>query len=156
MTIRTATPADGPALGRLGALLMRVHYDFDRTRFLKPEGDVEAGYGGFLLSQLDDKDAVIFVAEDDGHVIGYCYAGIEPLSWKELRDTAGFIHDIAVDAGARRHGVANALVDAAIAWFRARGLARVMLWTAAGNRGAQALFERAGFRHTMTEMTLDL
>jgi ribosomal protein S18 acetylase RimI-like enzyme len=156
MTIRTATPADGPALGRLGALLMRVHYDFDRTRFLAPQGDVEAGYGAFLLSQLDDEDSIIFVADEEGQVVGYCYAGIEPMSWKELRDTAGFIHDIAVAAGARRNGIANALADAAISWFRARGLARVMLWTAAGNLGAQALFERAGFRHTMSEMTLDL
>jgi hypothetical protein len=31
------------ALGRLGALLMTVHYDFDGTRFLEPKGDVEGG-----------------------------------------------------------------------------------------------------------------
>ena len=36
MTIRLATPADLPALGRLGALLMRTHYEFDPQRFMAP------------------------------------------------------------------------------------------------------------------------
>jgi len=156
MHIRQATRADGPALGKLGALLMAVHYDFDRTRFLAPEGDVESGYAGFLVSQLDQADTVIFVAEHDGRIVGYCYAGIEPMSWKELRAEAGFVHDLAVEPHERRHGVARALLQEAIDWFRARGVARVMLWTAAGNAAARELFAKTGFRHTMAEMTLDL
>jgi hypothetical protein len=39
---------------------------------------------------------VTFVSRD-GTVVGYVYAGIEPQSWKELRDAAGFIHDVVVD-----------------------------------------------------------
>ena len=156
MLIRKATDQDHADLGRLGALLMTVHYDFDGTRFLKPEGDVEAGYAAFLVSQLDDPDSLILVAEHEGHVVGYCYAGIEPLSWKELRDEAGFIHDLAIEPGARRRGAARELMAAAITWCRERGLARVMLWTAASNDAAHQLFRRAGFRDTMTEMTMDL
>ena len=154
--IRTATIRDYAELGRLGALLMTVHYDFDRTRFLRPDGNVEEGYAGFLISQLGDPDSVILVAENADRVVGYCYASIEPLSWKELRDEAGFIHDLAIEPAARRHGAGRALMAAAIEWFRARGMARVMLWTAAGNAAAQQLFRSAGFRDTMTEMTMDL
>jgi ribosomal protein S18 acetylase RimI-like enzyme len=156
MVIREATADDRAALGRLGALLMTVHYQFDRRRFLAPGEDAESGYADFLSSQLGDPDVVIFVAEIDGEVRGYCYAGIEPLSWKELRDEAGFIHDIAVEPDARRHGAATALMQAAIEWFRRRGQARVMLWTAAQNAPARRLFQQAGFRETMTEMTLEL
>lgn len=36
MVIRKATRADREVLGRLGALLMTVHYNFDRRRFLAP------------------------------------------------------------------------------------------------------------------------
>ena len=36
MVIRSATPADLPVVGRLGALLMRVHHEFDAERFLAP------------------------------------------------------------------------------------------------------------------------
>ena len=156
MVIRKAERADRDALGRLGALLMDVHYNFDRRRFLDPGADASAGYARFLLSQLNDPDAIILVAENEGAVVGYCYAGIEPLSWKELRDEAGFIHDLALDPAARRQGAGRALVDAAIDWFRGRGLARVMLWTSTQNLAARELFLGAGFRPTMTEMTLDL
>jgi ribosomal protein S18 acetylase RimI-like enzyme len=156
MVIRVATAADQDALGRLGALLMTVHYDFDRRRFLEPSGDAAAGYARFLVSQLRRDDSVIFVAEIDDAVAGYCYAGIEPLSWQELRDEAGFVQDLALDPSARRQGAGRALMHAAIAWFRQRKMNRVMLWTSPANTAARQLFEQAGFRPTMTEMTLDL
>jgi GNAT superfamily N-acetyltransferase len=156
MMIRKATRDDGDALGRLGALLMDVHYNFDQRRFLDPGADAAAGYARFLVSQLRDPDAVIFVAEIDGVVEGYCYAGIEPLSWKELRDEAGFIHDLALAPGARRRGAARALLAAAVEWLRGRNVARVMLWTSTRNDAARELFSSFGFRPTMTEMTLEL
>ena len=152
-SVRRAVLADRPALGRLGVHLMRVHYAFDQQRFLAPGRNPEAGYARFLGEQLEAPDVAVFVAERDGEVVGYVYAGIEPLSWKELRDRAGFVHDVAVDESARRAGVAAALMEAAIAWVQAQGVSSVMLWTAAPNEGAQKLFEKLGFRPTMLEMT---
>jgi GNAT superfamily N-acetyltransferase len=154
--IRPATRHDLPALGRLGAHLMRVHYAFDPKRFLAPGRDPESGYAHFLGTQLDAENAVVFVAERDGRTIAYVFAGIEPLSWKELRHEAGFVYDIVVDEAERRSGVASALMEAAAAWVRERGVPRLMLWTAAPNEGAHRLFERFGFRRTMIEMTKEL
>jgi ribosomal protein S18 acetylase RimI-like enzyme len=155
-TIRRALPADVSALGRLGAHLMRVHYGLDPLRFLDPGARPEAGYGAFLEHQLRDDDQAVFVAEKGGAIVGYVYAGVEPLSWKELRDRAGFVHDIVVLQDERRGGVASALLSAAIAWLETRGVPRVMLWTAHKNGAAQALFEGHGFRRTMVEMTREL
>lgn len=154
--IRRATAGDVPALGRLGALLMRTHYGFDPQRFLAPGAGVDTGYGSFLRSQLRDEDVAVFVAERGGAVIGYVFAGLEPLSWKELRDACGFIHDVAVEEAGRRTGVATALIETAADWLRSRGAPRVVLWTAAQNDAAQRLFERLGFRRTMVEMTREL
>ncbi len=78
------------------------------------------------------------------------------MSWKELREAAGFIHDVLVDEAHRRGGVAGALLDAASEWLKSRGAPRVMLWTAERNHAAQRLFEQAGFRRTMIEMTREL
>ena len=122
--IRPATEADVPALGRLGASLMRLHYDFDRQRFLAPRDNPEEGYGYFLGSQL--------------------------------RDAAGFIHDVVVDESHRGGGIASALLETASLWLKAHGAPRVMLWTAERNHAAQRLFEQAGFRRTMIEMTREL
>jgi ribosomal protein S18 acetylase RimI-like enzyme len=154
--IRPATAADLPALGRLGALLLRTHHAFDSLRFMPPGVDPEAGYAWFLGTQLDEADAVVLVAEAEGAIRGYVYAGLEPRSWKELREAAGFIHDVAVDEASRHQGLATALVQAAVAWLRDRGAPRVLLWTAEKNGGARRLFTSLGFRPTMVEMTREL
>src|SRR5215208_6273610 len=130
VAIRRANAADLPRLGVLGASLLRTHYAFDPLRFMAPRGDPESGYAWFLGTQLKESDVAVFVAEKDGNVVGYVYAGLEPQSWKELREAAGFIHDVVVTPEAQRHGVARALVDAACEWFRTIGAPRVVLWTA--------------------------
>ncbi|HVR38094.1 MAG TPA: GNAT family N-acetyltransferase [Thermoanaerobaculia bacterium] len=155
-TIRKAEPRDLEALGQLGAMLMRTHHDFDPQRFLAPGRGSSRGYASFLGDVLDSPDGCIFVAERDGLIAGYVYAALEPLSWKELRGPAGFIHDIAVAEDARRSGIATKLMHVAIDWLRERGAPRVILWTAAPNETAQALFHDLGFRDTMQEMTLEL
>jgi ribosomal protein S18 acetylase RimI-like enzyme len=154
--IRRAVKADAPALGRLGGLLLRTHFEFDRQRFLAPGDDPESGYAWFLASELAKDDVAVFVAEQDGLAIGYVYVGIEPQSWKELREECGFIHDIVVSAEGRRGGVATALIDTAIGWLKEQGAPRVMLWTAEPNEAAQKLFAKLGFRRTMIEMTREL
>ena len=157
VTIRRATPSDLPALGRMGAMLMRTHFAFDRKRFLEPGDNAEEGYAWFLGEQLeDDVNAIVLVAERNGEVIGYVYAALEPISWKELRDACGVIHDILVEERGRRHGVATTLMEAAMAWLKEQGAPRVVLGTAEQNEGAQRLFARLGFRRTMVEMTREL
>jgi GNAT superfamily N-acetyltransferase len=54
---------------------------------------------------------------------------------------------------ARGQGLGTRLVEAAADWLEEHGAPRVMLWTAEKNPTAQRLFERAGFRRTMIEMT---
>jgi len=156
VSIRKAERRDEGALGKLGAMLMRTHYAFDPKRFLPIGEGTERGYGAFLGSMIDAEDDRVFVAEENGAIVGYVFAGLEPLSWKELRGPAGFIHDIAVVEEHRRTGIGAQLMDIAIAWLRERGAPRVILWTAAPNKEAQSLFRRIGFRDTMYEMTMEL
>ncbi len=157
VTIRRAERRDLPALGRLGAMLMRTHYAFDPLRFLPAGDSAESGYAWFLGNVMESEDGGVFVAEEEGgEVVGYVYAALEPLSWKELRGPAGFIHDIAVREETRGAGVARQLLAAGIEWLREQGAPRVILWSAAPNEGAQRLFRRLGFRETMVEMTLEL
>lgn len=153
VTIRAATRADLDDVGRLGAELMRIHYGFDQARFMEPRGDAATGYAWFLGSELDNPQAVVIVADRAGQIVGYAYAGLEPQSWKELRDPAGFIHDVVVAESARGQGIATLLVEAAARWLEEHGAPRVLLWSAELNVAAQRLFARLGFRRTMIEMT---
>jgi ribosomal protein S18 acetylase RimI-like enzyme len=156
IVIRHADEKDLSSLGRLGALLLRAHFAFDPLRFIAPGTNPEENYAWFLRSQLREQDVVVLVAARGESVLGYVYAGIEPKSWKELRDTAGFIHDVVVDESSRNSGIGQALLEAAIEWLHKRGVPRVVLWTADQNHPAQRLFSRLGFRRTMIEMTREM
>lgn len=156
VAIRRATRADLPAIGRLGALLVTTHHDFDRKRFFAATSGTAEGYASFLGTQLDAPKIVVLVAVQDERVIGYTYAGVEGHDWMSLRGRAGVLYDIIVDPDARRHGVGRSLLDATVAHLKSLGAPQVVLSTADRNERAQRLFERAGFRATMVEMTLDL
>lgn len=153
MTIRPATTADLAAIGRLGALLVRAHHDFDPLRFLAATSSTERGYGSYIGSQIGVEDVIVLVAEADGEVVGYTYAGIEGIDYMALRGPAGALYDIVVDPARRGTGIGRALLDATLAELTKRGAPRVVLSTAERNEPAQRLFARAGFRRTMVEMT---
>src|SRR5919108_1235075 len=156
VTIRPATEADLQAIGRLGALLVRTHHEFDAARFIAATSQTERGYAAFLATQLDERDVVMLVAVQDGEVIGYTYAGVEGWDYMSLRGPAGVLHDIVVDPAHRGHGIGRMLLDATLAALKARCAPRVVLSTAERNESAKRLFARAGFRRTMLEMTCEL
>ena len=109
VSIRRAVASDAQRLGMLGAMLMRTHYAFDPQRFLAAGAQAAKGYENFLESQLDDEESVVFVAEQDTRIIGYVYAGLEPMSWKELRGPAAFIHDVMIEEEAQGRGAGTCL-----------------------------------------------
>ena len=156
MQIRPARSEDLPAVSRLAAELVRMHHRLDRDRFMLVE-PVEDGYQWFFARELGREAARILVAEGDGgRILGYAYATLEERNWNDLLDACGKLNDLYVDAGARRGGIARALVDATFAWFRERRAPRVVLLSAWQNADAHAFFEALGFRRTMLEMTAEL
>ena len=154
--VRRATSADLPAIGRLGALLVAEHHSFDSRRFLAATDRTPTDYASFIGTQLEDPETAVFVADDGGNVIGYAFAAVEGYNWMELRGPAGVLHDVVVDPGHRRRGVGRLLLDATLTYFKARGVPRVVLFTAEQNEPAQQLFASVGFRRTMIEMTREL
>ena len=154
--VRRATPADLPRIGRLGALLVEEHYDFDPRRFLAARPRTPADYASFMSAQLEDPDSAVLVADDNGDMIGYAYAAVEGYDYMALRGPAGVLHDLIVDPEHRGRDVGRLLLNATLAFFRSRGVPRVVLSTAEQNEAAQRLFASMGFRRTMIEMTREL
>jgi len=156
LVIRPATPEDLQAIGRLGALLVKTHHDFDPERFMAASPQTEHGYASYLGSQLPRKDVIILVAEHGGQVVGYSYSGIEGRDYMSLRGPAGVLHDIVVDLSHRGRNVGRSLLDATLEALAERGVPQIVLFTAAPNEAARRLFARAGFRETMVEMTREV
>jgi len=156
VSVRPARRTDAPKLGQLGTLLVREHYEFDPKRFLPVTAQTEERYGAFLASQLDEPDVFVLVAERGGKVLGYAYAGVEGYDYMSLRGPAGVLNDIVVDPPERGRGIGRMLLEATIQELKSRGAPRIVLSTAEQNEAAQRLFERAGFRRTMIEMTREV
>lgn len=61
------------------------------------------------------------------------------------------LNDLYVDAGARRQGVARALLDAAATFAREDGAAGISLETSRDNAAARALYLAAGWQEDATQ-----
>jgi ribosomal protein S18 acetylase RimI-like enzyme len=154
VTVRRATRADLPSVASLAGELVRMHHETDRKRFFLPER-VEEGYAWWLGRELDRKEAVVMVAEVAERVVGYAYGSLEERNWNALLDAHGEIHDLYVAETERRKQVGRALLDALVRELEALGADPIVLATMVGNVAAQHLFEAAGFRRTMVELTRD-
>lgn len=155
MLIRDMNAGDLEAASLLAEGLVTLHHQWDETRFFTMP-QVARGYRGFFESQLGQQGVLLLVAELDGKLAGYLYGSLEERDWAKLLDAHGAVHDVYVDAAARKQGVAQALMNEAGTRFKAWGARQVVLYTSTANVEGQALFERLGFRPTMIEMTRDL
>jgi ribosomal protein S18 acetylase RimI-like enzyme len=152
ISIRRATSADLDGAAALAARLVVMHHEVDPERFFLPD-NVEQGYAHWFRHELARREAVILVALAGDEIIGYAYGTLEARDWNLLLDRHAAIHDIFVVDSARGRGAGLLLMQAIIGELEALGAPRIVLSTMVGNQNAQRLFERAGFRRTMLEMT---
>lgn len=93
--------------------------------------------------QIDDDceahAAGVFVAEEDGRVLGYITTRIDRATGK------GRIPNLAVDASARGRGIARQLIQHALDHMRSEGMTVAMIETMANNDVGQHLYPSCGF-----------
>jgi ribosomal protein S18 acetylase RimI-like enzyme len=122
-------------------------------RFYEQPGDIALA-SAFLDERLERGDSVIFVAEAEQQLLGFCQ--LYP-SWCSVAAARIFVlYDLFVDDGVRRAGVGRQLMLAAQAFGRAAGAARLDLSTARTNARAQALYESLGWRRDDVFLTYNL
>lgn len=91
----------------------------------------------FFLQELQVQCARSILAEIDGRIVGYILFWLLP---GEID-----VHNVAVHAGFRRHGIARLLLAQVISEARGRCLDRVTLEVRQSNIPAQRLYESLGF-----------
>ncbi|CAN5128763.1 GNAT family protein [soil metagenome] len=91
-------------------------------------------------------DAALFVAVDEGRVVGWCDIVSPSIGPIKHRGTVG----IGVLASHRGAGLGQRLLSAAIEKCDANGVTRIELEVRAGNARAIELYRRLGFEHEST------
>lgn len=135
-------------------------FAISRVAVSQASGEVVGVVAGFPLAD----SAVLanaFVTQSLRRLAPWRWPGV----WRHLRAAgrltphppagAWYVDALAVAEGARRRGVARALLDDASARARELGAPGVALDTGVRNRGAQALYEACGFARTEVRTALD-
>jgi len=117
---------------------------FDQYRGFYDQPSDEAVARRFLTQRLERNESVVFIAHLDGRPAGFTQ--LYPTFSSVRAARVWVLNDLFVADGARRHGVAQALIDAAAAFARHDGAIRLELETMPDNRVAQSLYEAGGWQ----------
>lgn len=99
----------------------------------------------YLGERFQRGESVIFVAEDaKGEIIGFTQ--LYPAFCSVVADRTFVLYDLFVTPAARGIGAGRALMEAAEAYGRAHGAARLELQTAKTNLVGQSLYESCGWK----------
>lgn len=146
LTLRPATPADAPALSRLGidsfvAKFGHMYRPEDLSAFLE-EVHSEARVG----AEIARPDVRYCLAERDGRLVAYCKMGLS-CGWPEHARGRHAIElkQLYTAPDATGGGIGAALMDWAFAIAREAGADEIQLSVWSGNDGAQRFYARYGF-----------
>jgi ribosomal protein S18 acetylase RimI-like enzyme len=145
VSIRSATPADVPAIARIHVESWKVAY-----RGIMPDDVIArtdlAYRTRFWTERLATRDWPVYLTEEDGEGVAFCQAIASPDPDDDPK-TVGHITSIHVLPRLRGKGYGRALLDHAFAEFQRRGMKEVTLWVLEGNVDARRFYETLEFRN---------
>jgi ribosomal protein S18 acetylase RimI-like enzyme len=103
----------------------------------------ERELSGYAAAALADKDAVIWLALDDGHLVGAVIT--RPMQSDDDGAQLGGVDELLVAGGRRSGGIGRLLMEAAEAHYRALGCAGMQLTVREDNEHARRLYESMGY-----------
>ena len=150
--LRAATQEDYEALCVLFAQGDRFHYQALPEFFRPVEGPARTQE--FFSEMLANEDAALFVAENEGALVGLirCYVHSTPQVPVVVPRRFVHIEDMVVDETFRHQGVGQALMERVHQWAQDIGLTEVELGVWEFNTAARSLYEKMGYRTTRRVM----
>jgi len=103
-----------------------------------------AGIAKDFIERLDPSRERCWIAEMDGEPVGCAFAVEQSRSVAKLRL-------LLVEPKARGRGLGKRLVEECIAFARAKGYRRLVLWTQSNLAAARAIYRKTGFRKIKEE-----
>jgi RimJ/RimL family protein N-acetyltransferase len=140
--IRPAEPGDAAALVELARAVVSEPGGWLLTGEWRPVADERR----YLRAMRRNPDGAVFVADDDGRVVGRLSVSRDP------HPASAHVADLGmmVAASHRRRGVGRALLDAAAGWALGAGIRKLELHVFPWNEAALALYAAAGYERVGT------
>ena len=155
MEIRFAESRDVPGILALLKQVGALHYNI-RPDIFRPDAQK---YGpSQVLAMLEDTVSPIFVAVEDGKVLGYGFCQVREYEKDPviLDHTELYIDDICVDEECRGKGVGTAIYEAVCRYAKMRKCHKITLNVWCGNDGAMKFYENLGLKPQKIVMEQDL
>jgi GNAT superfamily N-acetyltransferase len=153
MKIRTAVPADIPAIVSLNGEVHGIHVRLFPEVFKPIDPAALAEWFG---DWLDDDNKMILVAEDENDLVAYLILRKEerPAHLFAKSRRCAYIDQVCVTEGRRGQGIFQALLGQARHVARAWGMSRLELDVWSDNTAARDAFIRCGFKPYFEKMKL--
>jgi ribosomal protein S18 acetylase RimI-like enzyme len=138
--IRSASLSDGAAIARVHVASWRSTYrGLLADDFLLSLS--ETGYAERWKRVIAERTSKVYVAEDEGEVVGFSSGGRERAGETGYE---GELYAIYVLDSAQRRGFGRELVRATVSGLRELGLGDMIIWVLRDNQPARAFYERLG------------
>ncbi len=144
--LRAGTPADVPALSRLGTdtFVAKFGHMYSRQDLASFLDSVQSEAA--ISAEMAHPARLYQLAERDGALVAYCKLGLTCGFPGHARGARAMeLKQLYTDAAMTGLGIGKALMDWAMAQFGARGADEVQLSVWSGNHGAQKFYARYGF-----------
>lgn len=138
INVRKAEPGDA---AQLVSLAEAVGREEERWILSSDTWRTIADERRYVKSVFRHPDAAVFVAEEDGRLLGRMSLA------RDTHPASRHVADLGlmVAAGHRRRGIGTVLLDAAVAWARVSGVSKLELHVFPWNEPALRLYESFGF-----------
>lgn len=140
--IRLATVKDLIALRELNKKVMvnNPKYDDDFVAGFEDSSDGEK----FFKDMIERADGCCFVAEEDGHLVGYVNGGAKKMVAHKAKYFE--IDNLGVVPEKKRQGLGTRLLEVVTEWAKERGYEQMYLNSYSKNTGALEFYRKNSFR----------
>ena len=128
--------------------LWKEFIDFHKARdpFFSRSKDGPENFGKFILENMSKDDAIVYIAEANGELVGHILATIQsyPPAFEIKR--YGLVNDLAIASGYRRKGIGEHLLGMVKEWFAGKGMKRLEIEVAISNEVSTAFWNKMSFK----------
>ncbi len=128
--------------------LWKEFIDFHKIRdsFFSRSKEGPENFGKFIAANLRKDDAIVYVAEKDGEVIGHILATIQNYPPVFEIKRYGLVNDLAVASAYRRFGIGQHLFAMVNDWFVKKDIRRIEIEVAIANKASTLFWEKMNFK----------